>query len=385
MTILTVPKHDEILWPTLGPQVCAFIESYLVFGPGDLRGEPARLDDEKRALIYRMYEVYPADHVMAGRRRFKRCAISLRKGTAKALALETPLPTRYGWTTIGNVQIGDELFDEHGKLCRVIAVSDVFEGHTCYAMKFRDGSEIIADAGHRWYTEELRHRPYIGSIKTTEELAASVTIRADGARNHRIPVASPLELPNVELPIDPWIFGAWLGDGRTDDAEFTVDEKDYGHFCERIAAAGYYTTDPKPDARRPSTLAVRVSVSPIGTAYNNGRPTLKGLLRSIGVLENKHVPAAYLRSGYSQRLSLLQGLMDTDGTIDRTQPGCCCFTSTLLVLTEAVYELAASLGLKPSLRASKTSLRGAKHVKPAWRVYFQAYVGYTCFQFASQT
>ncbi len=83
MTILTVPKHDEILWPTLGPQVCAFIESFLVFGPGDLRGEPAKLDDEKRALIYRMYEVYPADHVMAGRRRFKRCAISLRKGTAK--------------------------------------------------------------------------------------------------------------------------------------------------------------------------------------------------------------------------------------------------------------------------------------------------------------
>jgi hypothetical protein len=43
----------------LGPQVCAFIEDHLVFGPGDLRGEPAQLDDEKRALVYRMYEVYP--------------------------------------------------------------------------------------------------------------------------------------------------------------------------------------------------------------------------------------------------------------------------------------------------------------------------------------
>jgi phage terminase large subunit-like protein len=82
--ILTVPPFDEkTAWPTLGPQVCDFIESYLVFGPGDLRGQPVILDIEKRALIYRMYEVYPQGHEQAGRRRFKRCAISLRKGTAK--------------------------------------------------------------------------------------------------------------------------------------------------------------------------------------------------------------------------------------------------------------------------------------------------------------
>lgn len=84
MSILTVPTFEEkAAWPTLGPQVCAFIEEYLVFGPGDLRGEPAVLDAEKRALIYRMYEVFPQGHAQAGRRRFKRCAISLRKGTAK--------------------------------------------------------------------------------------------------------------------------------------------------------------------------------------------------------------------------------------------------------------------------------------------------------------
>jgi phage terminase large subunit-like protein len=83
MTTLIIPQLDKEPWPTLGPQVCDFIESFLVFGPGDLRGEPAKLDPEKRALLYRMYEVYPADKPWAGRRRFKRCAISLRKGTAK--------------------------------------------------------------------------------------------------------------------------------------------------------------------------------------------------------------------------------------------------------------------------------------------------------------
>jgi phage terminase large subunit-like protein len=80
--ILMVPA-DQLPYPTLGEQVCQFIEQNLVFGPGDLRGQPALLDDEKRALIYRLYEVYPKGHPQAGRRRFKRAALSLRKGTAK--------------------------------------------------------------------------------------------------------------------------------------------------------------------------------------------------------------------------------------------------------------------------------------------------------------
>jgi phage terminase large subunit-like protein len=63
--------------------VCDWIEAELCFGPGDLRGQPARIDDEVRALIYRMYEVFPPAHEQAGRRRFKRAAISKAKGTAK--------------------------------------------------------------------------------------------------------------------------------------------------------------------------------------------------------------------------------------------------------------------------------------------------------------
>jgi phage terminase large subunit-like protein len=83
MTTLIIPKLDKTPFPSLGSQVCDFIESYLCFGPGDLRGSPAVLDDEKRALIYRIYEVFPQGHPQAGRRRFKRVGISLRKGTAK--------------------------------------------------------------------------------------------------------------------------------------------------------------------------------------------------------------------------------------------------------------------------------------------------------------
>lgn len=118
--ILTVPMDRE-LYPTLGPQVCAFIEERLVFGPGDLRGQPAVLDDEKRALVYRMYELYPEGHELAGRRRFKRAGLSLPKGLAKTelaawiaiCELHHEAPVRcIGWTDEGE-PIGGPVTDPY--------------------------------------------------------------------------------------------------------------------------------------------------------------------------------------------------------------------------------------------------------------------------------
>jgi len=70
-------------WPSLGGQICDLIEERAVFGPGSLKGEPAALDDEKRAAIWKAYEVYPKGHELEGRRRHRRVRFSWRKGTAK--------------------------------------------------------------------------------------------------------------------------------------------------------------------------------------------------------------------------------------------------------------------------------------------------------------
>lgn len=96
MTVLMVPPPDDEPWPTLGPGVCAFIESNLCHGPGDLLGVPVKLNDEQRGWIYRLYEVHPEKvtrrkrqvvvkdaHALAGKRRFQRGAMSLRKGSSK--------------------------------------------------------------------------------------------------------------------------------------------------------------------------------------------------------------------------------------------------------------------------------------------------------------
>lgn len=81
--LLVVPGPDEEPWPTLGPQWCDFIEERAVYGPGSLAGQPYVIDPEFRAFLYRAGEVYPKGHPFAGRRRFKRCGLSVRKGLAK--------------------------------------------------------------------------------------------------------------------------------------------------------------------------------------------------------------------------------------------------------------------------------------------------------------
>lgn len=82
MAVLIVPPLD-LAWPTLGRQVAEFIQDRCVFGPGSLAGQPAVLDAEKLGALYRLYEVYPRKHRLAGRRRFQRGGIEWRKGLAK--------------------------------------------------------------------------------------------------------------------------------------------------------------------------------------------------------------------------------------------------------------------------------------------------------------
>jgi hypothetical protein len=110
VSVLIVPPLDDKPWPTLGPWVVQWMRDHLVYGPGDLRGSPYDLDDEKIGLVYRLYEIYPKEHPNAGRRRFRRAALSMRKGSAKselgaaicAAELAPDGPVRFdGWRKVG--------------------------------------------------------------------------------------------------------------------------------------------------------------------------------------------------------------------------------------------------------------------------------------------
>jgi replicative DNA helicase len=100
--------------------------------------------------------------------------VAARPGVGKALALDTPLPTPAGWTTMGDVAVGDELLGADGQPTRVVAATDVMLGRPCYEIEFSDGAVIVADADHQWPTGY--------GVRTTAELRCGLdTIAAAGS------------------------------------------------------------------------------------------------------------------------------------------------------------------------------------------------------------
>lgn len=294
-----------------------------------------------------------------GLRRFRSVYVEVAKKNGKALALDTPIPTPSGWTTMGEIGEGDALLDEHGQPCQVTFATPIMRDHDCYRVEFSDGSSVVADAGHQWLTEELRHR-YRASVKTTADIAASITTRRDAARNHRIPVAGALVLPDADLTVDPYVLGVWLGDGDTGQAIITVANQDT-ELLQHVATAGVAI-----HAR--TTYANRTPRYRLGsTGAMHSRSEVAAALRGMGLIGNKHIPAAYLRASLGQRVALLQGLMDTDGHV--TPKGQCEFTTTRPQIRDGFLELARSLGYKPTAREGVATIAG-REIGPKWRIQF---------------
>jgi phage terminase large subunit-like protein len=301
-----------------------------------------------------------------GLRQYQRSLLALPRKSGKALALDTPVLTVSGWKTMGTVEIGDEVFHPRGHATRVVAVSDVMTGRPCYEVAFTQGDTIVADEDHLWLTNARVDRPGDGSgnhgtgkagwrVRTTAEIARSCLSGLRFDRNHSVQVAEPLEMPAASLPLDPYLLGAWLGDGATSSARVTVglhEDEMLENIRQIIPGA--------PARQYGAGKALTVALGGVSIRKKNRglgvRPVAK-LLRDIGVLGNKHIPSQYMRASREQRLALLQGMMDTDGSISRNQ-GQAEFVSTNRRLAEDFAELATTLGLKASLREGAARLNG---------------------------
>lgn len=282
----------------------------------------------------------------------------------KALAIDTPIPTPTGWRTMGDLQVGDDVFDERGCVCPVVDATDVMRRRPCRRVVFSDGQAIIADACHRWVVVDKNSRKHglPPSIRTTDEMASHLRTSNGVERNFQIPLAGPIRCPERSLPVEPYVLGAWLGDGTSTAAELTCGDGEIAHEVEN---AGYaVSARSRPGLYRIGGVGCSRS-SATGRYEANG--SLSSRLRALGVMPEKHVPPEYLRASVPQRLALLQGLMDTDGYVDVL--GRCEFTNTREGLADAVLELAASLGLRP-VKSSKRAILNGRDCGPAFSVKF---------------
>lgn len=280
----------------------------------------------------------------------------------KALDVATPVLTGAGWSTMGELVDGDEVFAPDGTLTKVVQAHPVRTGRPCFRLRFDDGQEVVADAEHLWSVEEVDGPRRVARVLTTQQLVergVSTVAKRNGRdrRTYRFRVAlpKPLNCDDADLPVDPWLLGAWLGDGDTASGRLTVGVEDLPYVRGRLDALGEtYTVQ---EDRRTGGRVFTVSV------YG-----LKARLRAAGVLGAKRIPGAYALASERQRRDLLAGVMDTDGTVSAHQVA---VTMIKRELMEDVASLVRSLGYKATLREFRATIDG-RDAGPMWRVQFSA-------------
>lgn len=335
-----------------------------------------------------------------GKRLIQEFFLLICKKNSKALDLNTVIPTPSGWTTMSELKAGDKVFGVDGRPCNVVATSEVFTDHKCYRLEFSNGQKVIADAGHLWKTKCLKDLSE--KARTTQEIADTL-FRNDGARNHSMVMPSPIECDDLELPVPPYSLGAWLGDGHTDSARITTMDQgildkvgqdgftvEYRHnngsrassyliggtdrsICRRghsyaehgsLDRAGYYRCR-KCERQLGKVARGSGSIDPVICRSFTDR------LRSADLIGNKHIPEAYFRASVAQRTALLQGLMDTDGHINKNGR-VISFTSAKDRLAHDFHKLVCTFGLKSSLIKRDNTYQGGGE-SSAWHVQFSCF------------
>jgi phage terminase large subunit GpA-like protein len=305
----------------------------------------------------------------------------------KALAIDTPIPTPAGWSRMGDLKVGDLVFDECGNQCRVTFVTKTMYNRKCFNVLFSDGQSIVADADHKWTVDISRRGKAIGTrTLTTKDM---LPIYKKGRINNlAIPVTKPLRCNRKKMLIDPYCLGAWLGDGNSYSAQITYHKKDF-QIISAFEKAGFNVVKRKVKTKSDNVMNAHIDPKPVkakicewghdtsimglnprgrcnacqsaysAARYRGEKPPKKlprkkrfvELLGELKLLKNKHIPPAYLRASMADRWALFRGLMDTDGHI--TKKGYLEFCTISEKLSVDFMELAHSLGLKPSRRLKK--------------------------------
>jgi superfamily II DNA or RNA helicase len=288
-------------------------------------------------------------------------------GTGKAGAVHSRVITPHGVRRFGDLQVGDQVMGRDGLPHTVIGVYP--QGVLpAYRMTFSDGASTLVSDDHLWAVNSAvrkkRGLPY--RVLTTAEIRAQLHDAAGNAR-HYIPIADPMHFGNAPaLPLDPYLLGCILGDGgitMPHALSFTTADDDLLESSRELLPTG---TDFQLRGRR----------------YNYRiRSTVRGQHAILGALDEldltglgssmKFVPSVYKTASLSDRLAMLQGLLDTDGTV--SADGVYVeFTSTSDQLSQDVAFLVQSLGgvAKIGYKAQpKYTYKGEQRIgKPAYRV-----------------
>lgn len=299
-------------------------------------------------------------HKGTNERKYTSSYIEISRKGGKALSLDTPIITPNGYTTMGDIKVGDIIFDENGNTTNVTYITPI-EYKTSYEIEFSDGEIIKACKDHNWMISRWHRNKY--KVETTQEIIDKGYFkeRKDGYKEYyvSVPLPKPLKMKEKPLPIEPYTFGVWLGDGYKKGAVLSLNGNDYN---EIISYIPYNTKWIKQDGCENC-----YTVSYSNTEF------AKALIDN-NLKFNKHIPNEYLFNSYENRLALLQGLMDTDGYIGTNKTN---GSNKIEIqqknknIADGICFLLSSFGIKYNCREKQTSING-KDCGIVYRISFNA-------------
>lgn len=283
------------------------------------------------------FKMYPFQEKLVKKfheNRFNICKMP--RQTGKALALNTPIPTPNSWTTMGDLKVGDVILSPSGDNVSVTMKTETMYNHNCYKLYFDNGEEIVADADHLWEVDSSYWRTG-KKVITSQEIYDRYESKVQNKRGKGVQgslyvnKSKPINFIKNSLDIDPYLLGVWLGDGYSSDGRIIAHKDDYTFYKNRIDV----------EYEREDANCIRFKVKDF---------RLKLKLQNL--LKNKHIPQNYLRSSYEDRLELLRGLMDTDGSVTKNTRSFEFYQKNYDLILQVV-ELLATLGIKSNIRHKK--------------------------------
>lgn len=261
----------------------------------------------------------------------------------KAQPLDAKILTPNGWLRMGDIKVGDKVIGSFGK-------PTVVEGAYPQGIKevfrvvFDDGAQTECCEDHLWQVNSpvRKWRKQAARVLPLKNIRKNLKHK-NGNRQHFIPLTAPIEFAPLDLPINPYTLGALLGDGSMkygyvgltdfegDVVSAVAKELPEGVFVKAVAANG---------------SCVRGEYRVISTVARNFNP-LRRELSKLGLVgcgaDDKFIPDVYFHASVEQRLLLLRGLLDTDGSVAKSN-GVVEFGSNSRLLAVGVVELVRSLG-----------------------------------------
>lgn len=308
------------------------------------------------------------DDLLGGFQRSDLIIIAARPAMGKCLGKGTKVLMFDGSIKkVEDVKVGDLLMGNDSKPRKVLSIARGKE--MMYWVRQNHGIDYRVNESHILSLKRSRNQgKYVKGEVLNIELSEYLS-KSDKWKSNYKGYKTSVEFKHKKTPIDPYFLGLWLGDGKSDGSRiYTQDKEVVDYIYSYAKELGATVTVLKDKEKCPAYIITN------GKSQVARNSSLQAKLRNLGLLNNKHIPQIYLVNDKKTRLSLLAGLIDSDGFINHNFGGTIEITTKYENLANQIKFLCDTLGYRTSLKSKKTKISSSGFELTVWRVRFNGNV-----------